>query len=355
MKLIISLLLACGIVVVLFTAKREYLRLPQLRSEPGGDTRDVTVIIPARNEAKTIAAAVKSFASRVPVIVVDDGSGDKTGEIAKGAGAEVIAAPPLRKGVAGKANACAAGAKAAATTWLLFVDADTRFADAFLPSLMAEVRKNSLDMVSVYLKEECASVWEAIVLPYAIALSFTGVNARAVNAKKTYDALASGTCMLFRREVYDFMGGHGAVQTSFIEDAMLAYIAKRHRINQRVFRAEHLGTVRRADGLKGVWRWLQRSSFRFMLVSRWCGLRVLLSAIVMTSYVPVVAVLVWMNYHPLAGVVALVPPVLLARWYGGLHRSILSPYAIYAFDIIGVLALIGTALGRGTRWKGRRV
>lgn len=354
MTLVLSLVLACGMIAVLWKANREYARLPELPRNTAADLRDLTVIIPARNEAKTIGAAVKSFAPRVRVIVVDDDSTDRTAEAALAAGAEVIPAP-LKKRIAGKANACAAGAKAANSTWLLFVDADTRYRQEFLPSLMSEVRKNSLDMVSVFLKQECASMWEAAVLPYAIGLSFTGINANRVNAKKSFDALASGSCMLFRREVYDFMGGHTAVATSIIEDAMLAYTAKRHRINQKVMRAEHLGIIRRADGFRGVWRWLERSSFRFMLVSRWCAWKVLGSAVLMTCYAPVIAVLVWTDNIALACVVALIPIVFLARWYGGVHRSILSPYAIYAFDIIGLLALIGTALGQGIKWKGRRV
>src|SRR5690349_10030195 len=144
MMLVISLVLACGMILALLKGNREYRRLPQLPISTEGDLRDLTVIIPARNEAKTIAQAVKSFAPRVPVIVVDDDSSDKTGEVARAAGAEVIPAPPLRKRIAGKANACAAGAKASDSTWILFVDADTRYRQEFLPSLMAEARKNSL-------------------------------------------------------------------------------------------------------------------------------------------------------------------------------------------------------------------
>ena len=355
MTLTISLVVIAGILIVLVKAQREYLRLPELPVTPKADTADVTVIIPARNEEKTIHAAVASFAGQAPVIVVDDASSDKTPEVARSAGATVIDAPRLKKGMAGKANACSAGARAAGTNWLLFVDADTRFREEFLPSLMGEARKASLDMASVFLKQEYQSIWESVVLPYAVALSFVGVNTRKVNAKKSFDALASGQCMLFRREVYDFMGGHTAVSTSIIEDAMLAYGAKRHRINQKVMRAERLGTGTRADGFRGVWRWLQRSTFRFTLVSRWCGLQVLIAAIIMSCYAPVIAVLVYQQYIVLACICALIPPVLLARWYGGLHRSLLAPYAIYAFDVIQVLALVGTAFGRGTKWKGRRV
>ena len=355
MTLTIALVVAAGILTVLLKSHREYLRLPKLPITENAETGDVTVIIPARNEEKTIAAAVGSFAARAKVLVVDDASTDRTAELARAAGATVIPAPPLRRGIAPKPNACAAGAKTAESTWLLFVDADTEFRPEFLPSLMAEVRRSSLDMASVFLKQEYRSFWEAIVVPYAVAVSFAAVNTRKVNAKKTYDAIASGQCMLFRREVYNFMGGHAAVATSIIDDAMLAYTAKRHRINQQVMRAEHLGTGRRTEGFGGVWRWFEQSSFRFVLVSRWSAVQVLLAAILMSCYAPVVCLLVYERRRVLASVFASIPPVVLAPWYGGLHRSILAPIAIYAFDTIGFLALIGTALGRRTRWKGRRV
>ena len=251
------------------------------------------------------------------MIVVDDASSDKTAEVARSAGATVIDAPRLKKGVAGKANACAAVARAADTNWLLFVDADTLFREEFLPSLIAEARKDSLDMASVFLKQEYRSIWESIVLPYAVALSFVGVNTRKVNAKKSFDALASGQCMLFRREVYDFMGGHTAVSTSIIEDAMLAYGAKRHRINQKVLRSEGLGTGSHADGFRGVWRFLQRSSFRFTLVSRWCGLQVLIAAIIMGAAMHPSSPFLYISSTLCSRAFAPGSPILLARWYGG--------------------------------------
>ena len=117
MTLTISLVVIAGILIVLVKAQREYLRLPELPVTPKADTADVTVIIPARNEEKTIHAAVASFAGQAPVIVVDDASSDKTPEVARSAGATVIDAPRIKKGMAGKANACSAGARAAGTNW----------------------------------------------------------------------------------------------------------------------------------------------------------------------------------------------------------------------------------------------
>jgi len=86
---------------------------------------DVTLIIPAYNEEKTIARSVRSalaldYPKKVRVIVVDDGSIDETAKRAREAGAKVISQKN-----AGKAAALNAGIKAAKTPWIACIDADS--------------------------------------------------------------------------------------------------------------------------------------------------------------------------------------------------------------------------------------
>ena len=287
----VVILLSSGIFFFLLKSRANYEALPELPTTPGPIPADVTVIIPARNEEKNIERAVKSFPG-VPVIVVDDDSSDRTAELARAAGATVIAAPPLKKGATGKPNACAAGARVAESDYILFVDADTYYQPDFLPSLMAYTKKESLDMVTTFLRRDCVTWSEKLVLHYAVALYFCGVNAENVNSKNSFDALANGQCLLFRRSIYTFIGGHGAVASSLIEDVMLAFIAKRHRIRLRVMRAEKLGSVRMYEGLGAIWRGFEKNSFRFILINNWCGAQVVCSSILLTSYAPVMGWLI---------------------------------------------------------------
>src|SRR5262245_35086216 len=77
-------------------------RLGGLVPQPAERTSDrVVAVIPARDEAETIAETVASLGN-VPVIVVDDNSSDGTGELAARAGATVIRAGPLAPGWTGK-------------------------------------------------------------------------------------------------------------------------------------------------------------------------------------------------------------------------------------------------------------
>src|SRR5437899_10968816 len=100
----------------------------------------LTVVIPAHNEEGNVgravtaaAAAAASVAEKVEVIVVDDGSTDRTGDEAQKAGAEVISHP----GNEGYGAALRTGFALAATPWIFLLDADHQFDPHQLDDLVA--------------------------------------------------------------------------------------------------------------------------------------------------------------------------------------------------------------------------
>ncbi len=105
----------------------------------------VTVIIPALNEAGNIRRLVEEVRATAPVsvLVVDNGSQDATGEEALAGGARLVREP--RRGYG---YACAAGVAAAGETdVLVFLDGDYSFLPADLPRLLAPLYADQADLV----------------------------------------------------------------------------------------------------------------------------------------------------------------------------------------------------------------
>jgi chlorobactene glucosyltransferase len=346
-----------GMFFFLVKSRFNYLALPEISSEaepPAASLDDVTVVIPARNEAGGISEAVRSFAG-ARVIVVDDNSSDSTAEEACAAGADVVGAAPLPKGWLGKPHACWTGSQGVVTDWILFADADTRYEPAFLATALGYAQRERLDLLTVFLFQQRRSLFERMLLPYAFALYFCGVSARAVNSSRAREALANGQCLLIRRSAYEAIGGHCAVASSVIEDVALARLAKDSGLALRVVRAESLGSVRMYDSLAAIWRGFQKNSFRFLRFNPRSAVQVILASIALTSYLPALAWLGWNHLWGPAALLTVLPSALLAPWYGGIRAALAAPAAIYLFQAIALDGMITALLGRKSHWKGREV
>ncbi|NND00454.1 MAG: glycosyltransferase family 2 protein [Gammaproteobacteria bacterium] len=83
----------------------------------------LTIVIPAKNEAQNLASHLSEIVGlypNIPLVVVDDGSSDSTGEVARNSGATVITHPYSL----GNGGAIKSGARAVKTKYVLFMDAD---------------------------------------------------------------------------------------------------------------------------------------------------------------------------------------------------------------------------------------
>jgi glycosyltransferase involved in cell wall biosynthesis len=107
----------------------------------------ISVIIPALNEEEPIAAVVREcLATGLPaeVIVVDNGSTDRTAERAQEAGANIISEP-----TPGYGRACAAGVRALSPDCdlVVFLDGDGSDCPEFMSQLVEPIRRGEWDFV----------------------------------------------------------------------------------------------------------------------------------------------------------------------------------------------------------------
>ncbi|MFC0004386.1 glucosyl-3-phosphoglycerate synthase [Micromonospora siamensis] len=132
---------------------------PRRLMQAKGDTR-VSVVLPARNEEATVGAIVSTIrehlVDRVPLvdelIVVDSRSTDRTAQVARAAGAEVVSQDAMTRGLprlTGKGDALWAGLAAAEGDVVAFIDADLReFRPHFVTGLVGPLLTDpSVDFV----------------------------------------------------------------------------------------------------------------------------------------------------------------------------------------------------------------
>lgn len=349
-----AVLLLLLLFFLLYKGRRNYNALPSLAAVEGEGKPDVTVVIPARNEQSNIGPCAAGLRD-ARVIVVDDDSADATAFKARGAGAEVVPAPVLPRGVAGKANAMAAGAKLAETGYILFADADTRYQPGFLSSAVRYAAESKSVMTVILLKRRHVTLIEKILVPYIQALYFSGINVRKVQDPRSSHFISDGQCTLFLRTAHEFFGGYMSVKTSPLDDVAIAGKVKRHHMALRIVRAEKLGSARVYRGFASLWRRLRKNGARLLRMDKAWGAQVILTSLLLTSIAPVA---VWLWRQEQWGFLAawlLVPLLLFRPWYGSIFRAVLFFPAVYIFQCVATAAVLASILGVKTAWKGRQV
>jgi hypothetical protein len=191
----------------------------------------VSVIVPARNEETCLGACLQSLVAQdgvsFEIIVVDDGSTDRTREIARAVpSVRLVEAGPLPEGWTGKNNAMAAGEKKARGQWLLFTDADTVHRTGSLARALAEAKQHGAALLSYSPQQEVHSFWERAVMPVIFAELAAIYQPSRVSDPASTAAAANGQYLLISREAYYGVGGHASVAGSLLEDVALARAVK---------------------------------------------------------------------------------------------------------------------------------
>ncbi len=243
----------------------------------GGAARvtPVSILIPARNEAPGIEAAVRAAlaASSGPteVIVLDDHSTDDTAArvtalAAEDARVRLITGDALPEGWCGKPFACWQLARAARHPYLLFVDADVRLAKDAATRLAAHLdARPALHLLSGVPRQKTGTLLEKLLIPliHIVLLGYLPLPA-ARRFRWTAFAAGCGQLFLARREAYFAAGGHGAVRASLHDGIKLPRAFRAANFNTDLVDATDLATCRMYSSSREVWRGLSRNATEAM-------------------------------------------------------------------------------------------
>jgi hopene-associated glycosyltransferase HpnB len=358
-------LLALLVWIYLFFAHGRFWRSgPELppAAAPREALPEVDIIVPARDEAESIAPVITSllkqdYPGRFRVVLVDDDSTDGTAELAGTAPElQVIRGKRKPEGWSGKLWALSQGIEATRAPVVLLTDADIVHDPRHLASLVARLERPPIAMASEMVRLNCSSIAERALVPAFVYFFQMLYPFSKVNDPASRVAAAAGGTVLIRREALQRIGGIAAIKDALIDDVTLAKAIK--AIGPIYLGHSGLArSIRPYPDFASIWRMISRTAFTQLRHSSLVLLGTLLG-LTLVWLVPVWAILSARGWTFAFGVAAFLLAAVsyvptLAR-YG---RSPLWAFGLPLVALFYMAATVGSAfnywLGRGASWKRR--
>jgi chlorobactene glucosyltransferase len=341
----------------------------------------VSICIPARDEARVIGETARALLAQtypaLEILILDDGSSDGTGDLARAAAGDdprlrVLTGEALPDGWMGKSWACQQLGEAARGDWLIFTDADVRWQPDAVAALIAEAERTRADLLTVWPTQTTITWGERLVVPLMALVILGYLPALAVHHLPFASlAAANGQCLCFRRAAYAQIGGHAAVRKRIIEDITFARLVKRAKLRLRT--ADGAGLI----GCRMYTSWAEvRDGYAKNIIAGYGSVAGLLLgtlfhwAIFLLPWVWLVAEVValsngrtprWASLQHmigLAGVCALgvgVRALTAATTRQRIIDALAMPLSALLMTRIAAQALVWQARYGGVRWKGRTI
>src|ERR1700722_14498586 len=194
---------------------------------------NVTVLIPARNEAAVIERTLSALNDQglgLQVILVDDQSSDKTADLAFATLAtslQVIQGEPLPPGWTGKLWALEQGWRNTKTEFVLLLDADIEVAPRMIGTLKQKLIDEQLDLVSIMAWLRMETFWEKLLAPAFIYFFKLLYPFSVGNSPSSSLGVAAGGCILVRADALRRTGAFLSIRDAIIDDCSLADRVKR--------------------------------------------------------------------------------------------------------------------------------
>ena len=341
-------------------SNREF--LDSNKTSEGADLSQVTVLIPARNEASGIVktlTALRNQGQGFRVVLIDDESTDNTEEAARKAGLmnlEIIKGKPLPSGWSGKLWALEQGRHTVTTPLTLLIDADIELLPGILPSLVEKMKSEGVNFISLMAQLQMKTFWEKLLMPAFVYFFKLIYPFRLSNSNIPWIAAAAGGCILVQTRALNAIGGFESIRNALIDDCTLARRIKEHGYKTWIGLTHSAHSHRPYEGLSHIWNMVARTAFTQLLYSKF--LLLLCSALLLLAFWAPVLGLFLMGINKIAATVGLVS--MFVTYIPTLRFYKLSISWGTALPFIGTLYLAMTWtsalrywLGIRSQWKNR--
>ena len=333
----------------------------------------VVAIVPARNEAATIARAITSLLSQeypgeFEIIVVDDQSDDGTASLARKAAEEtgttqriiVHSAAELPQGWTGKLWALNEGIsvtseKAPGFFW--FTDADIVHAPDTLQRLVTRAETESLDLASLMVLLQAKTFPEKLLIPPFLYFFLMLYPPRWIADPQKRTAGAAGGCILLRRAALERIGGFASIRNEVIDDCALARAVKRTggKIWMGVTRASI--SLRECKTFAEIRDLIARTAFTQLHYSSVLLVATLLGLFV-TYWLPWILFFAgedpaWLLGSTAASLMTVTFLFTVKFYNRSAIWALTLPFAAAFYACATFLSVVRYWLGRGAQWKGR--
>ena len=323
--------------------------------DEAADLSDVTVLIPARNEAGVIAQTLLSLTVQgkdLSIILVDDQSTDATLAEATRLNLDnlkVINGRLLEPGWSGKLWALQQGLSHVGTEHILLLDADIRLEAGVISSLKTRLRESDLHLVSLLAFLRMQSFWEKLLMPAFVYFFKLLYPFHLSNSGSSLVAAAAGGCILLRRNSLAQAGGFEAIKDQLIDDCALARQFRDAGFTTWIGLSHSVRSQRRYDRLADVWNMVARTAFTQLRYS--FGLLVLCSVLLTGAcLLPVIGLFSADAGVRLLGISAVV--LMITSYLPTLRYYEINPSWAVALPLAGMLYLLMTWRSAQRYWAG---
>jgi hopene-associated glycosyltransferase HpnB len=325
------------------------------------DLSDITVLIPARNEASNIVDtlfALNEQGSNLNVILVDDQSTDNTTELAKSVNLEnlsIISGTELAEGWSGKLWALEQGRQHVKTKYLILLDADIVLKKNLIPVVLEKVENEQLQMLSLMAFLKMESFWEKLLMPAFIFFFKLLYPFHLSNKQNSWIAAAAGGFIFIESKILDDLGGFECIKNALIDDCSLAKQVKKKKHKIWTGMTHSAISIRSYETLASIWQMVARTAYTQLFYSPL--LLLLCTLLMLAAFVFPIAAL-FQSQVFIVGILILA--IQVTCYLPTLRYYSMNPVYSLFLPLIGVLYLVMTwssayryYFAKGANWKGR--